>query len=76
MFAHTHGCYLGATGPLRLVRDLSAALHRDAMRKFFDAPREEREQYAEQAAKYRDLMDRADMARLVCNVGMSAGLSR
>ena len=74
MFGAVEGCYLGAAGPLRLVRDLSAAMHRDAMRKFFDAPMDEKHQHAEQAAKYRDLMDRADMAHLVGRV--AGGWSR
>ncbi|OWK42027.1 hypothetical protein [Fimbriiglobus ruber] len=39
------------------------------MRKFRQAPRAEREQHAEQAAKYRDLMTTLDMIGMLVNAG-------
>lgn len=54
MFSQVHSVSLGSRQLLRI-------LHDDQMRRFRQAPREEREKYAEQAAKYRDMMSNIDM---------------
>jgi hypothetical protein len=61
MFGNVHSVHLGGRHLLRM-------LHDDQMRRFRQAPREEREQYAERAARYRDLMGHLDMVNLL-NIG-------
>jgi hypothetical protein len=61
MFGSVHSVHLGGRHLLRM-------LHDDQMRQFRQAPREEREKYAEQAARYRDMMNNLDLANLL-NMG-------
>jgi hypothetical protein len=68
MFSNVHSVHLGGRHLLRM-------LHDDQMRRFRQAPREEREKYAEQAAKYRDMMSNWDMIGML-NMGMRYGQSR
>ncbi|OWK39520.1 hypothetical protein [Fimbriiglobus ruber] len=62
MFSNVHSVHLGSKQILRLM-------HEDQMRKFRQAPRDEREKHAEQAAKYRDLMSTLDMIGMLANAG-------
>jgi hypothetical protein len=58
MFSSVHDVSLGGKRLLRM-------LHDDQMRRFRQAPREEREKYAEQASKYRDMMSNLDLAGML-----------
>lgn len=62
MFSQIHTVSLGGKRLLRM-------LHDDQMRQFRQAPREEREKYAEQAAKYRDMMSHLDLVGMLRHVG-------
>ncbi|OWK35222.1 hypothetical protein [Fimbriiglobus ruber] len=62
MFSNVHSVSLGSKRLLRL-------LHDEQMRKFRQAPREDREQFAEQAAKYRDMMSALDMIGMLAYAG-------
>jgi hypothetical protein len=62
MFANVHRVDIGGKRLLRM-------LHDDQMRRFHQAPREEREKYAEQAAKYREMMTTLDMLGMLRYAG-------
>ena len=62
MFANVHSVHLG-------TRQLLRMLHDDQMRRFRQAPREERERYAEQAAKYREMMSTVDLLGMLSYAG-------
>jgi hypothetical protein len=68
MFGSVHSVHLGGRQLLRM-------LHDDQMRRFRQSPREEREKYAEQAAKYRDMMNNLDLIGML-NMGMRYGQGR
>jgi hypothetical protein len=62
MFSNVHSVNLGSKQMLR-------HLHEDQMKRFRQAPRDEREKYAEQAAKYREMMTTLDIVGMLSNAG-------